>query len=104
MKLSRQKKTYLDEHGYYRFKDSNKLVHRWVVEKHLGYPLPSGSVVHHRNKNKRDNRLKNLKVFSSQEEHQKVHFTPITARSLIIVTIVIIIFVFLIPLIIISAQ
>jgi hypothetical protein len=32
-------KVYLDENGYYRFKDSNKLVHRWAAEKKLGRPF-----------------------------------------------------------------
>jgi HNH endonuclease len=66
-------KTYIDENGYLRFKDSNKLVHRWVVEKELGHPLPKGAVVHHKNFRKRDNRLSNLRVYSSQGEHEKYH-------------------------------
>jgi hypothetical protein len=67
------RKTYKDEKGYLRFKDSNKLVHRWVVEKNLGHPLPPSSVVHHINKRKLDNRLNNLRVYKSQAEHQAVH-------------------------------
>jgi hypothetical protein len=67
------RKTYKDENGYLRFKGSNKLVHRWVVEKNQGYPLPPGSVVHHINKRKLDNRLNNLRVYGSQAEHQAVH-------------------------------
>ena len=62
-------KTYIDNRGYRRFKDTDKLVHRWVVEKSLGHRLPAGAVVHHINRRKRDNRLKNLKVYKSQSEH-----------------------------------
>ena len=32
-------KVYLDENGYYRFKDSDKLVHRWAAEIKLGRRL-----------------------------------------------------------------
>ena len=67
------RKTYIDKRGYLRFKDTDKLVHRWVVEKNLGHSLPPGAVVHHINQRKRDNRLSNLRVYSSQKEHQRVH-------------------------------
>ena len=39
------KKTYIDENGYARFKDSNKLVSRWVAERKLGRELRNGEVV-----------------------------------------------------------
>lgn len=66
-------KVYLDENGYYRFKDSNKLVHRWAAEKKLGRPLRPGEVVHHINRNKRDNSHDNLHVFPNQEAHEEQH-------------------------------
>ena len=67
------KKTYKDEHGYLRFKDSGKLVHRWVMEKELGRKLKPEEVVHHKNRNKRDNRASNLRLYANQNEHQRHH-------------------------------
>ena len=51
----KKSKVYVDDKGYFRFKDSGKLVHRWVDEKKLGRKLRAGEVVHHINRNKRDN-------------------------------------------------
>jgi hypothetical protein len=42
------KKTFIDDRGYARFKDSGKLVHRWVASKKVGGDLYPGRVVHHR--------------------------------------------------------
>ena len=71
------KKTYWDEKtGYFRFKDSNKLVHRWVVEtKIIKRPLKRGEMVHHLNGDKRDNREENLKVVNFLD-HIKIHYGP----------------------------
>jgi len=66
-------KTYIDDNGYPRFKDSDKPVHRSVAEIKLGRPLKRGEVVHHKNRNKQDNSFGNLEVFSSQEKHWGVH-------------------------------
>lgn len=66
-------KTYIDENGYRRFSDSDKLVHRWASEKKLGRKLKSGEVVHHKDRNKQNNSLSNLWVFRNQDEHDKVH-------------------------------
>ncbi|KAA6205515.1 MAG: HNH endonuclease [Candidatus Tokpelaia sp.] len=69
----RSQKTYKDNHGYRRFKDSNIPVHQHAAEKKLGRPLKAGEVVHHKNRNKLDNSPGNLHVFSSQAEHWAAH-------------------------------
>jgi hypothetical protein len=67
--------TFIDKDGYRRFSDSGVLVHQWVAKKEFGYKLGSGQVVHHKNRNKRDNSPENLTVFSSQKTHNKIHKT-----------------------------
>jgi hypothetical protein len=47
------------------------LEHRLVMEKKMGRYLEEGEVVHHRNRNKADNRIQNLELFSSNADHLK---------------------------------
>lgn len=63
---------YKDSDGYWRFKDSNKLVHRWKAEKKIGRPLRDHEVVHHRNERKTDYSEGNLAVMS-RSFHSKMH-------------------------------
>ncbi len=58
-------RTYKKKHGRH--------LHRTVAEEMLGRELLPGEVVHHINGDKRDNRVENLIVFSSQAEHARVH-------------------------------
>ncbi len=73
MGLFSKKKTYSDKKGYQRFKGSNTPVHRWVAEKKLGRKLNDGEVVHHKDRNKKNNSPANLYVFRNQNEHDKAH-------------------------------
>jgi uncharacterized C2H2 Zn-finger protein len=66
-------KTYIDNNGYLRFNNTNKLVHRWIAEKNIGRKLKPDEIVHHKDGNKLNNSPENLYVFSSQKEHQKLH-------------------------------
>jgi len=68
-----KKLTYIDKNGYKRFRDSNILVHRHVVEMKLGRKLRPNEVVHHKNRNRLYNRRSNLWVFESQQKHYKIH-------------------------------
>ena len=65
--------TYVDSKGYKRYKDSNKLVHRYMAEKKLSRKLKQGEVVHHKDRNKQNNSKENLWVFKNQSEHYKIH-------------------------------
>lgn len=68
-----QTKTYIDKNGYRRFKNSNILVHRWVIEKKVRRKLHKGEVVHHIDGNKLNNSKENLRLFANQAEHDKHH-------------------------------
>lgn len=47
--------------------------HILVMEAYLGRPLPSGSVVHHRNRKKHDNSIENLLLLRNQDDHFALH-------------------------------
>jgi len=70
---SNERKTYRDDNGYLRFKDSDRLVHRWIASKKIGRKLKRDEIVHHINMNKMDNDASNLYVCRDQREHEKIH-------------------------------
>ena len=47
---------------------------RLVMEEYLGRFLTIQEVVHHINRNQRDDRLENLQLFSNQKEHMTFHY------------------------------
>jgi len=55
-----------DRHGY--VKESVL-----VIENEIGRYLRPEEVVHHNNRKRDDNRIKNLRLFSNDSEHQKFH-------------------------------
>jgi hypothetical protein len=66
------KKTYVDRKGYRRFRDSGKLVHRWVAGDKVRGKIGKGRVVHHIDGDKLNNDPSNLWIMW-RSKHSKHH-------------------------------
>ncbi len=56
-----------DQRGYV-------LEHRFIMEQHIGRPLAPGEMVHHKNRNPKDNAIDNLELMMNRKHHADVHF------------------------------
>jgi hypothetical protein len=65
----------IGKNGYLDMRIDGRRVneHILVAERALGKPLPKGSVVHHANQNKLDNRPNNLAIFPNEAYHKLIH-------------------------------
>lgn len=74
-RLGKGKGEHLSKNGYIVDCSGSKMTycHRTLMEKIIGRPLKSHEVVHHINRDKTDNRIENLKLFSSHKEHFNSH-------------------------------
>lgn len=55
-------------------RDGYILEHRFIMEQHLKRHLHTKEIVHHKNKNRSDNRIKNLELCVSQSKHMSKHY------------------------------
>jgi len=97
-------KVYEDNKGYLRFRDSHKLVHRWVAFKELysknkeKYPFAFDQyLIHHIDSNKRNNRPENLKLLTKYE-HETIHGYERFEWDIIRILVVLLIFASISPL------
>ncbi|MGC3943062.1 MAG: HNH endonuclease [Chryseolinea sp.] len=54
--------SYIDDKGFARYCSSGELIHLLVAQRKLGRKLKPWEIVHHRNRNKLDNRPINIYV------------------------------------------
>lgn len=63
---------YKPEHPHAN-KDGYVMEHRLVMEEVLGRYIKENEVIHHINRNRKDNRPENLMIFSSISDHMRYH-------------------------------
>lgn len=63
----------MNEYFTINVKGKQKLLHRYIVELHIGRELRSDEIVHHKNGDKKDNQLENLEILTSVKEHMQKH-------------------------------
>lgn len=68
-----KKKTYKNNSGYLRYKDSGKFVHIAVAEKKVGGKIYPGYQVHHKDGNKTHNSVDNIAVLKTGFHQKFVH-------------------------------
>ena len=49
--------------------------HRYIMEQYLGRKLDKNEIVHHKNYDRKDNRIENLELMS-RAKHNRVHILP----------------------------
>lgn len=88
-------KSYLDDKGYVyvSIPDDSPFVsmrqrhkrhipeHRLIMAQYLNRPLESCEFVHHKNRNRQDNRIENLKLTTKSENSQLRHISDKLARA-----------------------
>tara|TARA_Y100000310_G_scaffold341218_1_gene439679 strand:+ start:8041 stop:8415 length:375 start_codon:yes stop_codon:yes gene_type:complete len=82
---SNERTTYNDANGYFRYKDTDRLVHRDVAYKYLFEPnqskMPhrfSSYQVHHIDRNKTNNHPSNLQLVTVHEHREEHGLPPLT--------------------------